>query len=164
MLEATELTPGEAMQVGDVVRQSVLHGTFDTGVARLLGVEVRGVCWQVGHREVASVGGEEGGGPASAVGVEPVPDDQERPADLAAEVSQGLDHRAACDAAPEVPCTQPPGRRDRDDTGDLASLAHPPEHRRHTAPRPGRARAGTEAVAGLIEENDGAPLAARLLF
>ena len=57
---------------------------------------------QVGHREVASVGCEEGGGPAGAVGVEPVPDDQERPADLAAEVSQGLDHRAACDAAPEV--------------------------------------------------------------
>ena len=57
---------------------------------------------QVGHREVASVGCEEGGGPAGAVGVEPVPDDQERPADLAAEVSQGSDHRAACDAAPEV--------------------------------------------------------------
>jgi hypothetical protein len=128
VLEATELTPCEAVQVGGIVRQSVLQGTFDPGVAGLLGVEVRGVGRQVGHREVARVRSKEGSRPMCAVGIKPVPDDQEGSADLSPEVLQGLDHRAACDAASEVPCIQPPGRRDRDDTGDLASLADTPEH------------------------------------
>ncbi len=41
VLEAAELAPGEPVQVGGVVWQCVLHGTFDTGIAPLLGVEAR---------------------------------------------------------------------------------------------------------------------------
>src|SRR3712207_9345765 len=53
MLEAAELAPGEAMQVGDGTGQGVLHGALDAGIAGLLGVELGGVGRQVGHREVA---------------------------------------------------------------------------------------------------------------
>jgi hypothetical protein len=95
VLEAAELASGETMQVCGVMRQGVLHGTFDTGIAWLLGVEVRGIGWQVGRREVARVGSEEGSRPVCAMGIEPLPDDQERPADLSPEVLQGLDHCAA---------------------------------------------------------------------
>src|SRR3712207_8016720 len=52
MLEAAELAPGEAMQVGDGTGQGVLHGALDAGIAGLLGVELGGVGRQVGHREV----------------------------------------------------------------------------------------------------------------
>src|SRR5918993_4373078 len=64
LLEPAELAPGKAMQVGDGVGQGVFHGALDTSIARLLGIELRGVGRQVGHREVPRVRGEEGGCPA----------------------------------------------------------------------------------------------------
>src|SRR5215210_4949780 len=69
LLEPAELAPGKAMQVGDGVGQGVFHGALDTSIARLLGIELRGVGRQVGHREVPRVRGEEGGCPARPVRV-----------------------------------------------------------------------------------------------
>jgi hypothetical protein len=88
LLEAAELAPGEAMQVGDGVRQDVLHGALDTGIARLLGVEFGGVGRQGVYREVPRLRGEEGGCSTRPVRVEPIPEHQERPANLAAEVAR----------------------------------------------------------------------------
>jgi hypothetical protein len=59
---------------------------------------------------------------------------------------------------------QSPCRGDRDDAGDLAPLAQARQDRGHPAPGPGGARPGAEAMAGLVEEEEGAPLAAGLLF
>ena len=99
LLEAAELPPSEAMQVGDGVGQGILHSALDAGIARLLGIELGGVGRQVGYSEVPSVCGEEGGCPMRPVRVEPIPDHQERLADLPAEVPQGQDHRRARDVA-----------------------------------------------------------------
>jgi hypothetical protein len=164
VLEAAELAASTPMEVGDIGWWRVLHGAFDAGIAELLGIEVGGIGRQIGHREVARVGGQEGGGSAGAMRIEPIPDDQKGAADLAPEVPQGLDDQLARDGTPEMSGIQSSCGRDRDDAGDLASLAQPPQNRGHPAPRPGGARSGAEAMAGLVEEEDGAPLAAGLLF
>jgi hypothetical protein len=98
------------------------------------------------------------------LGIGPVPDHQERRDGLAAGVPQGKDRPSARDAAAKMPRMQPAIGRDRDDAGDLAPLAHPPQHRRHPAPSPGRARPLAEAMAGLVEEQQGASLTAGLPF
>jgi hypothetical protein len=164
LLEAAELPPSEAMQVGDGVGQGILHSALDAGIARLLGIELGGVGRQVGYSEVPSVCGEEGGCPMRPVRVEPIPDHQERLADLPAEVPQGQDHRRARDAAADVPRVEPTVGGDRDDAGDLAPLAHAPQQRRRTAARPGGARPLAEAMSGLIKEDECTPLAAGPLF
>lgn len=164
LLEAAELAPGEAMQVSGGAGQGVLHGALDAGVARLLGIEFRGVGRQVGRREVPRVRGKEGGRPACPVRVEPVPDHEERRADLPAEVPQGQDHRRARDAAAEVSCIEATVGGDRDDAGDLAPFAHAAQQRRRAAAGPGGTRPLPEAMAGLIEEEQRAPFAAGLLF
>jgi hypothetical protein len=163
-LEAAELAPRTLVEVGDIGWQRVLHGAFDAGVAELLGIEVGGVGRQIGHREVARVGGQEGRRPAGAVRIEPVPDNQKGVADLAPEVPQGLGDKRARDAAAEMSGIQAPCGRDRDDAGDLASLAQARQDRGQPAPPPGGARPGAKAMAGLVEKEDGAALAAGLLF
>jgi hypothetical protein len=164
VLEAAELAPSAPVEVGDIEWQRILHGLFDTGVAELLGIEIRGIGRQVGHGEVARVGRQEGCRPAGAVRIEPIPDDQEGVADLAPEVPQGLDDKLARDATPKMSGIQSPCGRDRDDAGDLAPLAQARQDRGQPAPCPGGARPGAEAMAGLVEKEDGAALAARLLF
>ena len=181
VLEAAELAPSAPVEVGDIEWQRILHGPFDTGVAELLGIEIGGIGGQVGHGEVARVGRQEGRRPAGAVRIEPIPDDQEGAADLAPEVPQGLDDKLAGDATPEMSGIPSPCGRDRDDAGDLAPLAQARQDRGQPAPplrrlpatlaslepwrlRPGGARPGAEAMAGLVEKEDGAPLAAGLLF
>src|SRR5215217_1764903 len=96
------------------------------------------------------------------MGVEPVPDHQQRRADLAAEIPQGQDHGAARDTGAEMTSIKPPIRRDRHHARDLAPLADPPEHRGQAAPRPGRARPSPETVAGLVPEEKRPVLPPRL--
>ena len=163
-LEAPKLAPGETMQASDGAGQGILHGTLGAGIARLLGIELRGVGRQVGHREVPRVRGEEGGRPARPVRVEAVPDHEERRADLPAEVPQGQDHRRARDAAADVPRVEPTIWGDRDDAGDLAPLADAPQQWRRAAAGPGGARPLPEAMSGLVQEEQRAPFAAGLLF
>jgi hypothetical protein len=164
MLETAELAPGALVEVGDIGWQRILHGAFDAGIAGFLGIKVWGIGRQIGHGKVLRVGGEEGGGSAGAVRIEPIPDDQKGAADLAPKVPPSVDDKLAGDATAEMAGIQSPCGRDGDDAGDLASLAQPLQHWGHPAPRPGGARPGAEAMTGLVEEEDGAPFAAGLLF
>src|SRR5579883_1691457 len=97
-LQAAERASGEVVQFVDRSWQGVLHGPLDPGIALLLGVQFWGVSRQVGGREVRRVRDEEGGRRARAMGVEPVPDHEQRRANLSTEVAQGQDHRSARDA------------------------------------------------------------------
>jgi hypothetical protein len=63
-----------------------------------------------------------------------------------------------------VPGIELPGGGHRDHAGDLAPFAQPLQHRRDPPTRPGRARTGTEAVPGLVKEDDGAAFVAGLIF
>ena len=103
VLQTAKRAPDELPEVGDVAWQRVFHDALDPGIAGFLGIEIRGAGWQIGHREVARMARQEGGRAVGAMGVQPVPDDQERPADLAPEVPQGPDHYLARDAASDVP-------------------------------------------------------------
>jgi hypothetical protein len=106
---------------------------------------------------------QEGGRAAGAMGVQPVPDDQEGPADLAPEVRR----RARITTRLEtLPRTCRAYNRPAGVTATTLETSRRLLSRRSTGvtPRPGRARAGPEAVPGFIEEDDGAPLAAGPLF
>jgi hypothetical protein len=164
VLQTAKRAPDELTEVGNVAWQRVFHDAFDPGITGLLGIEVRGIGRQVGHREVARMSHQEGSRAVGAMSIQPVPDDQEGLADLASEMPQGPDHHLARDAASDMPGVQPPRRGHRDHAGHLASLAQPPQHRGRTAPRPSRPWTGSEAVSGFIQEDDGAPLAAGPLF
>jgi hypothetical protein len=59
-LQAAKLAAGQAVQVGDLLGQRVLHGPFDAGIALLLGIELRDIGRQVGHRIVLRVRSNEG--------------------------------------------------------------------------------------------------------
>src|SRR5215212_5643641 len=96
--------------------------------------------------------------------IEPVPDDQRGCADLATEEAQDRDHCLTRDTGAEVAGIQPAIRRDSDYARHLASLAHPPQQRGQPAPCPGRARPDPEAVAGLVPEDEGPLLPARLFL
>src|SRR3954447_26348919 len=98
------------------------------------------------------------------MGVEPIPDHQQRRADSAPKISQGRDHGRARDAGAEVAGIQPPVRRDRHDARHLAPLAQALEHRGDPAPRPGGAWPGAEAVARLVPKKERAALPLGLLF
>src|ERR671913_2577706 len=89
------------------------------------------------------------------MGIEPVPNDQQWRADLAADIAQGLDYTAARDGGAEMTGIQPPIRCDRHHARHLASLAHPLEHWGDPAPRPGHPRPDPKAVAGLVPEDEG---------
>ena len=95
-----------------------------------------------------------------AVRVKPVPDDDQRLADLAAEIAQGGNHLLGVDAAPEVAGVQSGRsieRRDQgDDAGDLPASAQPPQD----GGRPRRARWSRASPKGetcLVHEGNGAP-------
>ncbi len=49
-LQATELTAGETMQIGDGSGQRVGHGSLDEAIALLLRVKFRRIGRQISHR------------------------------------------------------------------------------------------------------------------
>src|SRR5688572_26114920 len=96
------------------------------------------------------------------MGIEPVPDHQQRRADLATEGAQDRDYRRTRNTGAEMARIKPPVGRDSHHTRHLASLAHPPHHWGQAAPCPGRARPDPEAVAGLVPEQKRPVLPTRL--
>src|SRR5215211_4405840 len=98
------------------------------------------------------------------MGIEPVPDHQQRRADLATEGAQDRDYRRTRNTGAEMARIKPPVGRDSHHTRHLASLAHPPHHWGQAAPWPGRARPDPEAVAGLVPEQKRPVFPTRLFF
>jgi len=94
-LQATEFTAGQAVQIGDRSRERVRHGALDEGIALLLRIELWCIGRQMGHRIVLRMCRNEGGGGARAVSIQPIPDHQQRCADLSPEEAQGQDDTAA---------------------------------------------------------------------
>lgn len=163
-LELAEALPGECGERGDRWRECIGHAPLDPRIRLLLRVELRRVRRQVSERVVAPMRGDELRYPTRAMGVQAVPDDQERPAELAAEVGQRTEHGARIGRSRLVPGVEPPLRCDDDDAGDLTASAQAPYHGRPTAPGPCSVHPDAEGVARLIPERDRAPLAPRLFF
>ncbi len=55
VLQTAEGAADAPVELGNVAGQCVFHGAFDPGIAQLLGIEIRRVGRQVGHREIAGM-------------------------------------------------------------------------------------------------------------
>jgi hypothetical protein len=60
VLQTAESASDALVEVGNVAGQGVFHGAFDPGIAQLLGIEIRRIGRQVGHREIARMASQEG--------------------------------------------------------------------------------------------------------
>lgn len=85
-LELTEALSGERGEGGDRWRERVGHATLGPGVRLLLGIELRSVRRQISEYVVPGMRGDELHHLTGALGVQAVPDDKERPVELAAGV------------------------------------------------------------------------------
>jgi len=111
MLQAAEAAPRLRAQLVDGARERVLQLALDPVIALLLRVEFRRVRREPGSTEVGRVRGEECLHDAGPVGVQAIPDEQERPPHAAAEVGQREEDLAPGDRAAEVPRRAGRGRR-----------------------------------------------------
>ena len=92
--------------------------------------------------------------PGGAVGLQPVPDEDLRPADLATEVLQVRDCVLAVDRVVEMLLVDTARRSQPDRRGHLAPLAHTPQLRRPPLGGPRRAGPNLEREPRLIDEDD----------
>jgi hypothetical protein len=103
----------------------------------LLGIEVGRIGRQEGNGELVLMGGEEAFCRPRAMGVEPVPNDQQPWSEAATKVMQGIDHDGTGDRAANVAGRQPAIGCDADDARDFPALADTLQLRRVSSARPG---------------------------
>lgn len=163
-LQAAEAAAGEACQFIDCGWQNILHVALDPGIALFLGIEVRRIGWQKRRGKLVAVRREEALRGPRAMGLQPVPDDQQPRPEAAAKVAQGGDHDGAGAGAADMPGGQPAIGRDADNARHLPAFADPPQLRRMPPARPGQPRPGAEGVPRLIDQDDGIALLERLFL
>src|SRR5689334_5910507 len=105
--KSAEATASRLVQFIDRARDGVEQVALDGTVAQLLGVQLRRVWRQPLELVVRWMPGYEGQHRLRAMGVQPVPDDDQRSADPPPKVPQRDNDLLAVDAAPEVASIQP---------------------------------------------------------
>lgn len=155
---------GEACQFIDCGRQSVLHVALDPSIALFHWIELRRIGRQESHGKLVRVRGEKAFRGPRAMGLQPIPDDQQPRPEAAAKVAQCIDHNGAGDRAPDVPSGQSAIRCDADNARHFSALANTPQLRRVPATRPSQSRPGAEGEPGLIDQDDSKTLLERLFL
>jgi hypothetical protein len=100
---------------------------------------------------------------AAAVGGQPVPDDEQLPAEMALEVREELDDLRAFDWSGEEPEVEAPPRDPRD-RREQVPVKVVLEDRRLPARRPGAAAVGALGQSALVDEDDRLPLGGSVFF
>jgi hypothetical protein len=163
-LQTAKAAAREAFQFIDRGRDSVLHVTLDPGIALFLGIEV----WRIGRQEsdgeLVLISGEEAFRRPHAMGVEPVPNDQQPWSEATTKVAQGVDHDGAGDRAANVSGSQPAIGCDADDARNFPSLADTLQPRRASPERPCQPCPGAKGMPGLIDQDDGKAMLTRLFL
>ena len=141
------------------LRRRTLHAILDVAVTVLFGVQLRRIRRQPLDVDLGMLGQErlDDLGP---VGRQPVPDKDHRPLDLAPEVFQVRNRVLAVDRMEEMLLVDAARRGQSDCRGDLASLAHTPQHRCPPLGGPRRAWLDLKREPGLVHEDDHGALAA----
>ena len=119
---------------------------------------------QESHGKLVRVRGEKAFRGLRAMGLQPIPDDQQSRPEAAAKVAQRIDHDGAGDRAPDVPGSQSAIRCDADNARHFPAFADPPQLRRMPPAGPGQPRPSAEGVPGLIDQDDGKALLKRLFL
>ena len=163
-LQAAEAAAGEACQLIDCGWQSILHVVLDPSVALFLRIELRRIGRQESHGKLVRVRGEKVFRGPRAMGLQPIPDNQQSRPEAAAKVAQCIDHDGTGDRAPDMPGGQSAIRCDADDARHFSALADTPQLRRMPAARPSQPRPGAEGVPCLIDQDNGKTLFERLFL
>jgi hypothetical protein len=100
----------------------------------------------------------------SAMGVEPVPDDDEGARNMALKVTEGGHHVVSADGTREMSLVNAARQGSPDDRGQCTALADASQDRGLPPRRPRGPRLGPEGEAGLIDEHDLGLLAASLFL
>ena len=126
---------------------------FNTAMAPLLGIQIRGIGWQPFHFKVGMRGhivlDDDG-----SMRIEPIPDNDHRPRDVPLEVLQGHQNICGPDGMLKMTLVNLAGQRQANHRGYLPAFAHAPQERCLSSRRPGRAGLGAKRKAGFIDEDD----------
>jgi len=166
--ESPEALTSEPTQVRDRLRLSVEHLLLDDSIAELLRIQLGSVGRQPFELVVVGVRRHKRLHRFGPVGVESIPDDDQRAAQLASEIPQRDDDLRSVNGPGEVERIEtgwPPERGDQGrNAGDLPSLTDPPQEGRLPSWGPGGAYAGPKRVTRLVHEGNRTPCAASPFF
>ena len=141
----------EDLQVGRALsRERVL---FHPGPQPLVGIQFRGIGGQTIHPQTGLVFLDRRPSFFRAVGVQPVPEQEDRTRNPAQQVADEADDLGAGDRAPHQTEVGVGVRRDRRDGRQLRPVEAVVEKRRLASRRPGFARRGQQREAALVEKD-----------
>lgn len=160
-LQAAEAAAGEACQFIDCGWQSILHVALDPSIALFLRIALRRIGRQESHGKLVRVRGEKAFRGPRAMGLQPIPDDQQSRPEAAAKVAQCIDHDGTGDRTADMPGSQSTIRCDADNARHLRAFADPPQLWRMPAAGPGQPRPSAEGVPRLINQDNGKALLER---
>lgn len=164
VLEIPHAASDLIQELRDGVGGRVGHPTLEHRVRLLFRVQLGRVGWQRHDREVLRARREEGPHLRTAMRIQPIPDDGQWCPDPSAEMRERAYDVDPVHAPGDMPRVGLPLGCDRDDARDLATFAHPAQHRRLAARRPRRLYAGPKRVTRLVHAGNGVPRATSPLF
>jgi hypothetical protein len=163
-LQTAKAAARKACQFIDCGGDSVLHVTLDPGIALFLGIEVWCIGRQEGNGGLVLMSGEEALCRSCAMGIEPVPNDQQPWSEATAKVTQGVDHDGAGDRTANVAGSQPAIGSDTDYARNFPALADTPQLRCVFPVGSCQPCPSAEGMPGLIDQDDGQALLTRLFL
>jgi hypothetical protein len=160
--EASNAALDSCAEIADASGQRMAQVLLDMAMAPLLGIQIRGIGWEPVHLDLG-MGRQILFDHLRAMGVEPVPDDDERARNVALEVTEGDHHVIAADGMREVSLVDVARQGQPDHRRECTALADASQDRSLPPRSPRAPRLGPEGEAGLIDEHD-LRLAAASLF
>ena len=160
--QALEVSCGERPELVDGGQRRVQQGELHAVVALLLGIELGCVPGQPFEAKVARMAGKKGPDAFGPMRGQPVPHDDQRPADAAAKMPEADDHFSRPDAREEmarIDCGRRAveGRRQRDETRDDAALRRAGETGGAADGRPRGGYAGPKRETRFVQEGNDVP-------
>jgi hypothetical protein len=163
LAEASKAPIDPDAEVADTGGQRITQVLLDIAVAPLLGIQIRGIGRKPVHLDFGMclhICFDH----LRAMGVEPVPDDDEGAGNVSLQVTEGDHDVLAADGMREVSLVDATGQGQPDDRGQFTTLADAPQDRRLALRSPGGPRLGPEGEARLIDEHDLRLVAASLFL
>jgi hypothetical protein len=161
--EASKAAINSGAKIADTAGQSIAQVLLDMAMAPLLGIQIWGIGWKPVHLDLrmrTQILFDH----HSAMGVEPVPDDDEGAGNVSLEVTEGDYYVIAADGMREVAFVDAARQGQPDHRGECTALADASQDRCLPYRRPRGPRLRPEGEAGLIDEHDLRFLAASLFL
>jgi hypothetical protein len=161
--EASKAAINSCAEIADTARQSIAQVLLDIAMAPLLRIQIGGIGRQSVHLDLrvhTKILFDHHG----AMGVEPVPDNDEGAGNVALEVTEGGHPIISAESMREMSLVDTAGQGQPDHRGECTALADASQDRCPPNRSPRSPRLGLEGKAGFIYEHDLRLLAASLFL